>query len=67
MEAQQKGVTTMPSGWMPDARHDRRTAFLFDPRRIEQREASHVRAGRRTHSRRTTHRTVRRPHAIARG
>ncbi len=60
----------MPSGWMPDARHDTRTAFLFVTG--SERPEPPVRATRRTpaprtHVRRTAHRTSRHPHAIARG
>jgi len=52
---------------MPDARHDARTAFLFDPRHEAARTRATTRARHRTHTRRTTHRVARRPHAIARG
>jgi len=55
----------MPSGWMPDARHDRRTAFLFDPRYDAQRAAAT--SAKRASTRRTTHRHSHRPRAIARG
>ena len=57
----------MPSGWMPDARHDSRTAFLFDPRRAD--EARTTRAVRRTRTHRPHrgHRSVRHTHAAARG
>ncbi|MFN8157626.1 MAG: hypothetical protein U0R68_09415 [Candidatus Nanopelagicales bacterium] len=52
---------------MPDARHDSRTAFLFDPRRAD--EARTARAVRRTRTHRPhrSHRSVRHTHAAARG
>jgi hypothetical protein len=60
-----KEVMAMPSGWMPDARHDRRTAFLFDPRYDAQRAAAT--SAKRASARRTTHRHSHRPRAIAHG
>jgi hypothetical protein len=58
---------TMPSGWMPDARHDRRTAFLFDARRDPRHDAQRDAATKNTGRRRTTHRHSHRPRAIAHG
>jgi hypothetical protein len=56
----------MPSGWMPDARHDTRTAFLFDARHDAQR-VSKKRDSRHVSTRRTAHKVARRPRVIAHG
>ena len=55
----------MPSGWMPDARHDTRTAFLFAAERAPERTPHPARAHRTKRTRRTT--LHRHHHAIARG
>ena len=57
----------MPSGWMPDARHDTRTAFLFASRPDPRHHAQRTSAGERASTRRTTHRHSHRPRAIAHG
>jgi hypothetical protein len=57
----------MPSGWMPDARHDSRTAFLFDPRHQSAHKPAQTWTAHRPRTRRPTHSMIRRPHAVARG
>ena len=53
----------MPSGWMPDARHDTRTAFLFDPRLDPRHDPLSRVTTKNVSIRRTTQRHSHRPRA----
>jgi hypothetical protein len=56
----------MPSGWMPDARHDLRMRSAFDPR-YESKHRTMKHEPRHVDAHRTAHRVRRRPRVIAHG